>query len=365
MSSSATEACEVAAPVRQDVPVAPVARSPHSTSADVVGGEVVAGAPVAGGGVGRRRPSGRGRAGPGGRARRRTPPGRARPGRRPAATTRRTTSADDVGQVDQRDQRRPRRRWRPSPRARRAATRPCPRPSGRRRRPGRRARPAAAPARVGLGAEHHRHAGAAAVAQHGDRAEQPRGAVVVADQRLGRAHPGAGAGREQESVAGSPAQPRRAGAGSSAGERLRRRAARGRWVYGALKPHTSTSPLVVRGDEVAPAVLELHGGQQRLASARSAPRRSPGRSGRRRTSGWASRVTRPSSIDGDRAVEGHAAGRTAARRSAPCTGRRRPPGPGPVQLGDGRVGRLGRGRGRLGRAVRVTVAPRRRSRRRR
>ena len=118
-----------------------------------------------------------------------------------------------VGQVDQRDQR-PRRRREaagavsparsdaPMPSAHRSATttrtsRPVQQRAG----------------ALGLGAEHHRHRVAAAVAEHGDRPQQPRGAVVVAHQRLGRAHPGAGAGGEQESVQAHAAQPRRGRAG--------------------------------------------------------------------------------------------------------------------------------------------------------
>ena len=203
----------------------PVARSPHSTSDDVVGGEVVAGAPVAGRGAGDPGPvvaaEQTGWPGPPSYAARasdvRAGAGREHPADHAASTSGRSTrvTSDGVG-VGGRERGQPgaqRRAHALGPvrrRPRRVTS--CPSSSARApRRPRRRAPPSPRRSRRRASAGH--------------RAQQPRAAVVVAHQRLGRAHPGAGAGGEQESV-----QAHRSA--SRAGTAVRRRrpayAARGR-----------------------------------------------------------------------------------------------------------------------------------------
>ena len=53
---------------------------------------------------------------------------------------------------------------------------------------------------VGLGAEHHRHPIAPTVEQDLHRVLEPRRPVVVAHQRLGPAHSGAGPGSEEKAL---------------------------------------------------------------------------------------------------------------------------------------------------------------------
>ena len=188
----------------------PVARSPHSTSVDVVARRGRRGRPGRRGRSRGRRPSGRGRGGPGAPASRRTPRGpalrrprrRGAPGRRPRARGRGGRPATA---------RRRRRRSRRAPAARRAARRPSPRPS--RRRPRR--------ATVGSPSSSASPRSASAPSTTVIRAQPPsrrsstprcsQEPAVVGDQRLRHAHPATGAGGEQQSFhAGQPVR-RRAG----------------------------------------------------------------------------------------------------------------------------------------------------------
>ena len=229
----------------------------------------------------------------------------------------------DVRQVDQRDQRRPRRRCAGRRRrGRRAGRRPCPRPSrSATTTADARCRPSSGSASRRLGAEHdgHRRRSRRRAARPSD-AEQPRGAVVVADQRLRHAHPGAGAGGEQQSVQVT-AQPRRAGRGQP-GTPRRRAPASARRVRRAEAAHHQVAVLG-RGDQVAPALLEGHRRRAAPASARlpATVTRSVGspayqlRRARGSTSAVADRGD--GAVEGDAALGQHLGGRHHA--PSPCT----------------------------------------------
>ena len=178
--------------------------------------------------------------------------------------------------------------------ARRAARRPCPRPSRRRRPtatsgPSSRARASAAPAPSTTVTVR-----AAAVAQRRQRPAQPRGAVVVAHQRLGHAHPPPLPRREQQSVDD------RSGVGSvierlgvQAGERL---------VVRRAEPahHQRRSPARRPGTGRPPRRPRLRSGP---ASRRAA--HGPGRGRRRHRGTTASPRARPAVLDAAHgAVEG-------------------------------------------------------------